>query len=74
MENPYDHRELYERVAALEAQMTGIQKEILEARNDIKELLEIANKSKGAMWAYGSLYAVGGGAVAWVPQHFFGKQ
>jgi hypothetical protein len=73
MENPYNHVELYERVAALEAQMQGIQKEIVDARQDIKQLLELANKSKGAMWAYGSLYATAGGVISWLIGHFIGK-
>jgi len=49
-------------VKTLEAQVDAMQK-------DIKQLLELANKSKGGLWMGMALASTVGAAVSWVVGH-----
>lgn len=49
-------------VQTLEGQVTELQK-------DVKELLELANKSKGGFWMGMTIASAVGGVVTWIASH-----
>jgi len=57
----------------LEAQVEVLQSEVHALREDVKLLLEMANKSKGGLWAGMTIASMLGGAVSWVATHWGGK-
>jgi hypothetical protein len=50
----------------LEAQVEALQLEVHAMRSDIKQLLEMANKSKGGFWVGMSIASALGGVVTFV--------
>ena len=50
----------------LEAQVEALQSEVHAMRGDIKQLLEMANKSKGGLWVGMSIASALGGVVTFV--------
>lgn len=66
-----ENRKLYERVAVLESEIMALTKILEDQGRDIKALLELANKSRGALFTVMSLSAAAGGLVAWALTHFF---
>lgn len=50
----------------LEAQVEALQGEVHAMRNDIKTLLELANKSKGGFWVGMTIASLIGGAIAFI--------
>lgn len=50
----------------LEAQVEALQKEVHALRDDVKQLLEMANKSKGGFWVGMSIASALGGVVTFV--------
>jgi DNA anti-recombination protein RmuC len=50
----------------LEAQVEALQGEVQAMRNDIKTLLELANKSKGGFWVGMAIASLIGGIIAFV--------
>jgi len=50
----------------LEAQVEALQTEVHAMRSDIKQLLEMANKSKGGFWVGMSIASAIGGVVTFV--------
>jgi hypothetical protein len=50
----------------LEAQVEALQGEVHAMRNDIKTLLELANKSKGGFWVGMAIASLIGGIIAFV--------
>jgi hypothetical protein len=50
----------------LEAQVEALQSEVHAMRSDIKQLLEMANKSKGGFWVGMSIASALGGVVTFV--------
>ena len=50
----------------LEAQVDALQSEVHAMRGDIKQLLEMANKSKGGFWVGMSIASALGGVVTFV--------
>ena len=50
----------------LEAQVEALQSEVHAMRGDIKQLLEMANKSKGGFWVGMSIASALGGMVTFV--------
>jgi hypothetical protein len=50
-------------VKTLEAQVDELQK-------DVKQLLELANKSKGGFWMGMTIASLAGGIVSWVVGHW----
>jgi len=56
---------LWERVQQMD-------KKIDKMERQIEQLLELANKSKGGLWAGMAIASAIGGAVTWVVSHFKG--
>lgn len=50
-------------------QVDTLEKQVQELRGDVKKLLEMANKSKGGLWAGMTFASLFGGAVSWVISH-----
>lgn len=50
----------------LEAQVEALQSEVHAMRGDIKQLLEMANKSKGGFWVGMSIASALGGVVTFI--------
>jgi hypothetical protein len=50
----------------LEAQVEALQSEVHAMRSDIRQLLEMANKSKGGFWVGMSIASALGGVVTFV--------
>ena len=55
----------------LEAQVEALQKEVHSLSTDVKDLLELANKSKGGLWVGMSLASFGGGIVTFIADRIF---
>jgi hypothetical protein len=50
----------------LEAQVEALQKEVHSLSTDVKALLELANQSKGGLWAGMAIASLGGGLVTFI--------
>jgi len=57
----------------LEAQVEALQTEVSAMREDIKQLLEMANKSKGGMFVGMAIASFVGGAITFVADRVFSK-
>ena len=57
----------------LEAEVTSLRNQVTAMQADIKTLLEMANRSKGGLWAGMTIASMLGGAVSWVATHWGGK-
>jgi len=57
----------------LEAQVEALQKEVHALRDDVKQLLEMANKSKGGLWVGMSIASAVGGVITFVADRVFFK-
>jgi hypothetical protein len=57
----------------LEAQVEALQSEVHAMRGDIKQLLEMANKSKGGLWVGMSVASALGGVITFVADRLFIK-
>jgi len=57
----------------LEAQVEALQNEVHAMRSDIKQLLEMANKSKGGFWVGMSIASTVGGVMTFVADRLFFK-
>ena len=57
----------------LEAEVTSLRNQVTAMQADIKTLLEMANRSKGGLWAGMTIASMLGGAVSWVATHWNGK-
>lgn len=57
----------------LEAQVEALQSEVHAMRGDIKQLLEMANKSKGGFWVGMSIASALGGVITFVADRLFFK-
>jgi hypothetical protein len=57
----------------LEAQVEALQSEVHAMRGDIKQLLEMANKSKGGFWVGMSIASALGGVITFVADRLFLK-
>jgi hypothetical protein len=62
MHAPIDPREF----GRLEAEVDSLKKEVCLLREDIKSLLELANKSKGGFWVGMGVASIIGGLVSWI--------
>lgn len=69
MNNPIDPIEFGRVLARLEDQ----DRQIAEMRGDIKSLLEMANRGKGALFLLMSVSSVVGAVFGAFAHHFFGK-
>ena len=50
----------------LEAQVAALQTEVHQLANDVKELLELANKPKGGFWMGMTIASMAGGVITFV--------
>ena len=50
----------------LEAQVAALQTEVHQLANDVKSLLELANKSKGGFWMGMTIASMAGGVITFV--------
>ena len=57
----------------LEAEVTSLRNQVTAMQTDIRTLLEMANKSRGGLWAGMTIASMLGGAVSWVATHWGGK-
>jgi hypothetical protein len=57
----------------LEAEVQSLRNQVTAMQTDIRTLLEMANKSKGGLWAGMTIASMLGGAVSWVATHWGGK-
>ena len=57
----------------LEAQVEALQKEVHALRDDVKQLLEMANKSEGGLWVGMSVASAIGGVITFVADRLFFK-
>ena len=57
----------------LEAEVASLRNQVTAMQTDIKTLLEMANRSKGGLWAGMTIASMLGGAVSWVATHWGGK-
>lgn len=55
----------------LEAQVEALQEEVSSLRNDVKKLLELANKSKGGFWMGMTIASGIGGLFTFFIDRFF---
>lgn len=51
---------------ALTAQVGTLEKQVAALQSDMKQLLELANQSKGGFWVGMTIASAVGGLVAWV--------
>jgi hypothetical protein len=63
--DPVKYGVLWERVQQMDKKIDKMEKQI-------EELLELANKSKGGLWAGMAIASAVGGAITWVAGHFKG--
>lgn len=54
---------------ALTTQVKMLEKQVGELQQDVKTLLEMANKSKGGLWTGMAFASMFGGVVSWVISH-----
>jgi len=57
----------------LQAEVQSLRNQIDSMQNDIRTLLEMANRSKGGLWMGMTLASAFGGAVTWLASHLGGK-
>ncbi len=57
----------------LEAQVEALQKEVHALRDDVKQLLEMANKSKGGLWVGMLVASAIGGVITCVADRLLFK-
>jgi hypothetical protein len=50
----------------IEAQVEALQNEVHQLAKDVKELLELANKSKGGFWMGMTIASMAGGFITFV--------
>ena len=67
--NDIDPREF----GRLEAEVHSLRAQMALLQKDVRELLELANKSKGGLWLGMSIAALAGTVVSWVISHFIVK-
>lgn len=48
-----------------------LKSEMGEIRQDVKALLEMANKGQGGLWMFRTMYVAAGGLLAWLIPHAF---
>ena len=54
----------------LEAEVQSLRNQVTAMQTDIRTLLEMANRSKGGLWAGMTIASMLGGAVSWVATHW----
>ena len=54
----------------IEAQVEALQVEVHQLANDVKSLLELANKSKGGFWMGMTIASMAGGFITFIGGRF----
>ena len=54
----------------LEAEVHSLRAQVTSLQQDVRTLLEMANKSKGGLWAGMTLASMLGGLISWVFSHW----
>lgn len=54
----------------LEADVHSLRAQVTALQQDVRTLLEMANKSKGGLWAGMTIASMLGGLVSWVATHW----
>ena len=54
----------------LEAEVHSLRAQVTSLQQDVRTLLEMANKSKGGLWAGMTLASMLGGLISWVATHW----
>jgi len=54
----------------LEAEVHSLRTQVSALQCDVRTLLELANRSKGGLWAGMTLASFFGGIVSWILAHF----
>jgi hypothetical protein len=54
----------------LEAEVQSLRNQVAAMQTDIKTLLEMANRSKGGLWAGMTIASMLGGLISWVFSHW----
>ncbi len=57
----------------LEAEVHSLRTQVADLQKDMRELLELANRSRGGLWVGMSIAAGLGGLFSWVVGHLFTK-
>ena len=57
----------------LEAEVQSLRNQVSSMQTDIRALLEMANKSKGGLWAGMTIASMLGGLASWVLGHIGSK-
>lgn len=57
------------RFGALMTQVKVLEDQVSSLQKDVRELLALANKSKGGLWAGMALASTAGAAVSWLASH-----
>ena len=57
----------------LEAEVQSLRSQVSSLQSDVRELLELANRSKGGLWVGMSISATLGGAVSWAVTNLLQK-
>lgn len=54
-------------------QVKTLEQQVSDLQSDVKELLELANKSKGGLWFGMSMASMGGALLSWIASHWGNK-
>ena len=54
----------------LEAEVHSLRAQVTALQQDVRTLLEMANKSKGGLWAGMTIASMLGGLISWVFSHW----
>lgn len=54
---------------ALTAQVNMLERQVTDLQADMKQLLELANKSKGGLWVGMAISSALGALVTWIASH-----
>jgi len=55
----------------LEAEVHSLRTQVSSLQSDVRELLELANRSKGGLWVGMGIAALAGSVVSWIAGHLF---
>lgn len=54
----------------LESEVKSLQAQVMSLSEDVKQLLELANQSRGGMWVGMGMASMVGGLVSWIAGHW----
>lgn len=56
-------------IGRMQGEVETLKTDVAELKRDVKTLLELANKSKGGIWAGMSIAAMLGSLISWIATH-----